>query len=101
MAEIYPHSVDDIITELGDQIFFDPAHLISGTMDNRSGYVTAEEYLSGNVKEKLKLAELKVEDYPELHRNVASLKAVQPKRLNISDIHFEIEMCIRDRIHTY
>lgn len=90
MAEIYPHNVDEIITELDDQIFFDPAHLISSTMDNRSGYVTAEEYLSGNVKEKLKLAELKVEDYPELQKNITALQAVQPKRLNISEIHFEI-----------
>lgn len=91
MLDIYPgHSVSEIVEELGDKIYYDPANLITSSLDDQSGYVTAEEYLSGNVKQKLDLARLKTEEYPELKRNVIALEAVQPRRLNISDIQFSI-----------
>jgi len=81
-------SVDEIIAELGDRVYQDPAQF---TGDPHAGWVTAEEYLSGNVKAKLGEALLKAEQYPEqFTRNVEALREVQPTPLTPQEISFTL-----------
>ena len=47
---------------------------------------TADEYLSGNVREKLSVARTFAENHPEYAINVSSLESVQPKELDASEI---------------
>ena len=51
---------------------------------------TADEYLSGNIREKLKIASTYAENHPEYAINVQALKAVQPKELDASEIEVRI-----------
>ena len=51
---------------------------------------TADEYLSGNVREKLSVARTFAENRPEYAINVTSLKGVQPKELDASEIEVRI-----------
>ena len=51
---------------------------------------TADSYLSGNVREKLRIAENFLESAPEYKRNVEALKNVQPKRLEASEIEVRL-----------
>ena len=51
---------------------------------------TADSYLSGNVREKLRIAENFLESTPEYKRNVEALKSVQPKRLEASEIEVRL-----------
>src|SRR5699024_5269780 len=66
-----------IINELTGIIFKDPIE---------ETYVTADEYLSGNVREKLKIAESQLAEHPEYKINVDKLKEVVPQDLNASEI---------------
>lgn len=62
MAGLCGKTEDDIIDDLGDQIYCDPAR---NGGDKFSGWVTAEEYLSGRTRDKLGLAIVKAEENPE------------------------------------
>ena len=65
-------------------IFHDPAKEAS---DNPYAcFVDRAEYLSGNVRQKLVMAEFAVQTNPELQRNVDALKAVQPENITASEI---------------
>lgn len=79
MAELLgsPGQYDEIITELRGVIFKDP-------MTN--GWKTADEYLSGNVREKLKAARMAASSHTELSINVEALEKAQPKDLDASEI---------------
>lgn len=80
-------SKEDILEELGEHVYQDPAKWRQG--DATSGWVLAEEYLSGYVKDKLAQAVLAEEEYPEwFGRNVEALKQVQPEPLKPEDISF-------------
>ncbi len=80
-------SKEGILEELGARVYQDPAKWKQG--DATSGWVLAEEYLSGHVKEKLAQAVLAAEEYPELFgRNVEALEQVQPEPLKPEDISF-------------
>lgn len=80
-------SKEDILEELGERVYQDPAKWKQG--DATSGWVLAEEYLSGHVKEKLTQAVLAAEEYPEwFDRNVEALEQVQPEPLKPEDISF-------------
>ncbi len=80
-------SGEDILEELGERVYQDPAKW--KPEDAASGWVLAEEYLSGRVKEKLAQAVLAAEEYPEyFDRNVEALKQVQPEPLKPEDISF-------------
>lgn len=88
MAGLCGKTEDEIIDELGDQIYCDPAR---NGGDKYSGWVTAEEYLSGRTRDKLGLAIVKAEENPErFSRNVEALKEHQPPRLSIADISFRL-----------
>jgi N12 class adenine-specific DNA methylase/antirestriction protein ArdC/phage/plasmid primase-like uncharacterized protein len=80
MAEVYDKPVDDIIRELGDVVYNDP----------QAGLVTADEYLSGDVKTKLLSAEAAAQNDAQYQRNVEALKAVIPKDKKPSEISVSI-----------
>lgn len=80
-------SKEEILEELGERVYQDPARWNKG--GTTSGWVLAEEYLSGYVKDKLAQAILAAEEYPEwFKRNVDALKQVQPEPLKPEDINF-------------
>jgi N12 class adenine-specific DNA methylase/adenine-specific DNA methylase len=77
IAELLHARVDDVIAELGSAIFRDPAD---------GSWQTADAYLSGQVRDKLKAAEAAAGLDPAYERNVRALQAVQPADLSPSDI---------------
>lgn len=78
-----PGDTDSVIRELRGVIFRDPA----AGEDALAGWQTADEYLSGNVRQKLKAAEFYAEQEPERYAaNVEALRAAQPKDLEASEI---------------
>lgn len=88
MAQLCGKSEEEIIVALGDKIYQNPAWYDGSPY---SGWETAEEYLSGYVKEKLGTAMQFAEQYPDLfERNVAALKENQPPFIGISDIGFSV-----------
>ena len=79
---------EEIIDELGDKIYQDPDDY---TGNPHTGWKTADEYLSGYVKDKLVTAILKAEEEPErFNRNAKALKLVQPVPLTPQDISFTL-----------
>ncbi len=64
-------------------IFKDPA---ADADDPEAGWQTADEYLSGNVRDKLRMAQLAAESHPEFKVNVEALDKAQPKDLEASEI---------------
>ncbi|QUL53364.1 N-6 DNA methylase [Paenibacillus tritici] len=88
MSRLYGKSTEEILDELGDRLFLNPQKYV-GNQDE--GWELDEEYLSGNVKDKLAYAKLKTSEYPEVfERNVTALSAVQPAPLLPGDIDFRI-----------
>lgn len=85
MSQLTGKSEQKLFSELKGVIFLNP--LYDGTGVTQEKYLTADEYLSGNVREKLaqakQSAELNPEDYTV---NVESLTAVQPKDLTAAEI---------------
>ncbi|MDI4655879.1 helicase-related protein [Xanthobacter autotrophicus] len=77
IAELLHRDVDDVITELGNAIFRDPAD---------GSWQTADAYLSGAVRSKLVAAQAAVALDPAYQRNVSALQTVQPADLRPSDI---------------
>lgn len=77
MGRLYGKSEDAIVKELGDLVFQDPA----------KGYVTRDEYLSGNVKAKLAQARQAAQKDAAFARNVEALEAVQPRDIEAVDIN--------------
>lgn len=84
IEELTGKSYDEIVFELGDTVFRDPDSVNSE--DKYSGFVTAEEYLSGNVVSKLEIARREAEKLTEYKRNVDALEKVQPEPLTASEI---------------
>ncbi len=85
MAELLgtPGEYERITTELSGVIFKDPA---ADADDPEAGWQTADEYLSGNVRDKLRMAQLAAESHPEFKVNVDALTKAQPKDLEASEI---------------
>jgi N12 class adenine-specific DNA methylase/adenine-specific DNA methylase len=77
IAELLHRGADDVIGELGDAIFRDPA---------TGAWHTADAYLSGAVRSKLATAEAAAALDPAYARNVEALSRVQPADLRPSDI---------------
>ena len=77
-------SEDEIYSDLQGVKFLNP---IFSPNSNEPKYLPADEYLSGNVREKLRTAKENAEIYPELYTvNVKCLEKVQPKDLTASEI---------------
>ena len=85
MAELLgtPGEYGRITTELSGVIFKDPS---ADPTDPEAGWQTADEYLSGNVRDKLRMAQLAAESHPEFKVNVDALTKAQPKDLEASEI---------------
>ena len=85
MAELLgtPGEYERIITELSGVIFKDPA---ADPTDPEAGWQMADEYLSGDVRAKLRMAQFAAETNPEFAVNVDALTKAQPKDLEASEI---------------
>jgi len=81
MSELADKSVEEITKELAGVIFQNPV---------TEEWEAADEYLSGNVREKLSVARTFAENHPEYAINVSSLESVQPKELDASEIEVRI-----------
>ena len=81
MAELCGKTEQEVTEELAGVIFRNPV---------TQAWVTADEYLSGNVREKLETAETFAANHPEYQVNVEYLKRVQPKDLNASEIEVRL-----------
>ncbi len=79
--------VQQVIDDLKGIIFKDP---MSDHENIYEGWQTADEYLSGEVREKLKTAEIVVKNNPDFAHHVTALKQVQPKDLEASDIEVKL-----------
>ena len=78
-----PGDYERITSDLQGVIFKDPS---VDTTDPEAGWQTADEYLSGNVRNKLRIAQLAVQTNPEFAPNVEALTKAQPKELEASEI---------------
>ena len=88
MAKLTGKTEDELIEELDDRIYLNPQKFYG---NYHEGWELNEEYLSGQVRDKLLYAKIKAEESPELFiRNVEALEAVQPERLLPGDIDFRI-----------
>ena len=83
MAHLTDKTEEEIISDLQGVIFRLPE---PAGKDGRSKYVTADEYLSGNVRQKLQRARSWAESDDSFQVNVKALEAVQPKDLSASEI---------------
>ncbi len=86
--------IPQIISDLKGIIFKDPdsgpAVISEENTDWHKGWKTADEYLSGDVREKLEKAKKAAKEYPEFSANVEALLAVQPKDLTAPEISVRI-----------
>ena len=89
MAELLgtPGEYRRITTELSGVIFKDPA---ADADDPEAGWQPADEYLSGNVRNKLRMAQLAAESHPEFKINVEALTKAQPRELEASEIDIRL-----------
>ena len=81
MAQLTGRSQDELINELNGVIFLDPV---------RGEWQTADEYLSGNVRQKLREAEQAAQDSPGYLPNVEALRQAQPRDLDASEIEVRL-----------
>ena len=84
MMELTHKSEEEILSDLKGVIFLNPEH--DGNEDVAHKYLPADEYLSGNVREKLRTAKAFAETDEGYTVNVQSLEAVQPVDLTASEI---------------
>lgn len=81
MAQLSGKSQEELIDELNGVIFLDPVH---------GEWQTADEYLSGDVRQKLREAEAAAKDGPGYLPNVEALRQAQPKDLDASEIEVRL-----------
>ena len=81
MSKLTGRSQDELINELNGVIFLDPV---------RGEWQTADEYLSGNVRQKLREAEQAAQDSPGYLPNVEALRQAQPRDLDASEIEVRL-----------
>ena len=85
MKTLYPKTDEELIEELDNLIYQDPEKL----NDFNKGWVIASEYLSGNVKQKLKFAKSVNEDN-KFDKNITALERVQPIPLEYDEISVKL-----------
>ena len=86
MSQLTGKSTEEIAADLTGVIFKDPAY----GSDPLSGWQTADEYLSGNVRQKLRAAQRAAERDSAFTFNVEALQAAQPKDLDASEIEVRL-----------
>ena len=85
MSELTGKSEEELFSDLKGVIFLNPLYGYGNVTEQK--YLMADEYLSGNVREKLITAQKSAEVYPEDYKiNVEALEKVQPKDLTASEI---------------
>lgn len=85
MSQLTGKTEQELFEDLKGVIFLNPMHI--SEEDGKPKYLPADEYLSGNVREKLRWAKQSAELYPEDYsENVRALEAVQPVDLTASEI---------------
>lgn len=85
MSQLTGKTEQELFEDLKGVIFLNPMH--TSAEDDRPKYLPADEYLSGNVREKLAIAKRSAELHPEDYgENVRALEAVQPVDLTASEI---------------
>lgn len=82
MSKLTNKTQEELVKELDGIIYKLP-------MENNK-YVTSDEYLSGNIREKLKMAEASVGMHPEFATNIEALKKVMPKDLTANEIGIKL-----------
>ena len=87
MSELTGKTSDELAAELQGVIFRVPGQL---EQDGTPHYVTADEYLSGNVRRKLRQAQREAQQDPSFAVNVEALTAAQPKDLDASEIEVRL-----------
>ena len=89
MCSLTGKTEEEIYQELKGVIFLNPMYGYGGSTEQK--YLMADEYLSGNVREKLAWAKKSAEVYPEDYKiNVEALEKVQPKDLTASEIFVQL-----------
>lgn len=83
MEHLTGKSEEELFSDLQNVIFLNPEYEEGKTAEK---YLTADEYLSGNVREKLAFARIKAQENEILQTNVSALEQVQPKDLTASEI---------------
>ena len=87
MSNLTGKTAEELASELRGVIFHDPT---LGNAEDGMGWVTADEYLSGNVRQKLRQAEAAAAENPAYQVNVEALLAAQPKDLDASEIEVRL-----------
>ncbi len=88
MAQLTKQEPETVITDLEGVIFKNPATFdMESPYDN---YETADEYLSGNVRDKLRLAQEYLKEDPSYNINVSMLESVQPEDLEAGEIEVRL-----------
>lgn len=89
MLQLYNVEFEILINELKGQMFLNPLKYDSENLE--TGWETQDEYLSGNVREKLKIAKIYAESNSKLFsENVVALEKVQPVDLEANEIDFRL-----------
>ena len=89
MCSLTGKTEEEIYQELKGVIFLNPMYGYGGSTEQK--YLMADEYLSGNVREKLAWAKKSAEVYPEDYKiNVEALEKVQPRDLTASEIFVQL-----------
>lgn len=89
MSQLTDTTPEKVIADLGDEIFRDPAKVKDN--DPYSGYTESSEYLSGNIRDKLRIARAHAEHIDSSYnKNVEALMKVVPKDLEASEISVRI-----------
>ena len=89
MSQLTDTTPEKVIADLGDEIFRDPAKVKDN--DPYSGYTESSEYLSGNIRDKLRIARDHAEHIDSSYnKNVEDLMKVVPKDLEASEISVRI-----------
>ena len=94
MSSLTGKTAEELASELRGVIFHDPT---LGAIEDHEGWVTADEYLSGNVRQKLRQAEAAAAENPAYQVNVEALRAAQPKDLDASEIEVRLGATWIDR----
>ena len=90
MARLTGKAEDEIVADLQGVIFLDPLEQM---------WQTADEYLSGNVRTKLRVAQTAAESDPSFAVNVEALQAAQPKDLDASEIDVRLGTTWVDKVY--
>lgn len=88
MLSLYPGSRSEMFQELKDRIYQNPVR--ADPKNPNTGWETAGEYLSGDVRQKLRTARIYAQTDPQYAENVEALEAVQPKNLTAAEIRVKL-----------